>query len=127
MGVVSVRYLHRDEPTAGEKNTAAGEKNTAAGEESGAAVGAFLKNIPQKKYTKWLDYDKIKQTVRIRTRQAGRLSAVVYANGRDKTVNALYDQMRRSRDAAEQMPVLCRRGSLCAVGTGRQNQRDIIR
>ena len=71
MGVVSVRYLQRDEPTAGEKNTAAGEKNTAAGEESGAAVGAFLKNIPQKKYTKWLDYDKIIQSVVFRTRRSG--------------------------------------------------------
>ena len=64
MGVVSVRYLQRDEPTAG-------EKNTAAGEESGAAVDAFLKNIPQKKYTKWLDYDKIIQSVVFRTRRSG--------------------------------------------------------
>ena len=59
MGVVSVRYLQWGELTAGEKNTvageknaAAGEKNTAAGKESSAAAGAFLKNIPQKKYTK---------------------------------------------------------------------------
>ncbi len=71
MGVVSVRYLQRDEPTSGEKNTAVGEKNTAAGEESGAAVGAFLKNIPQKNYTKWLDYDKIIQSVVFRTRRSG--------------------------------------------------------
>lgn len=85
MGVVSVRYLQRDELTAGEKkaaaggkNTAAGEKKaaagekiTAAGEESSAAAGAFLKNIPQKKYTKWLDYDKIIQSVVFRTRRSG--------------------------------------------------------
>ena len=71
MGVVSVRYLQRDELTAGEKNTAAGEKNAAAGEESSAAAGAFLKNIPQKKYTKWLDYDKIIQSVVFRTRRSG--------------------------------------------------------
>ena len=92
MGVVSVRYLQRDELTAGEKNAAAGgkntaaggkntaageknaaagEKNTAAGEESSAAAGAFLKNIPQKKYTKWLDYDKIIQSVVFRTRRSG--------------------------------------------------------
>ena len=85
IGVVSVRYLQRDELTAGEKkaaaggkNTAAGEKkaaagekNTAAGEESSAAAGAFLKNIPQKKYTKWLDYDKIIQSVVFRTRRSG--------------------------------------------------------
>ena len=85
IGVVSVRYLQRDELTAGEKNaaaggkntaageknTAAGEKNAAAGEESSAAAGAFLKNIPQKKYTKWLDYDKIIQSVVFRTRRSG--------------------------------------------------------
>ena len=57
MGVVSVRYLQRDELT--------------AGEESSAAAGAFLKNIPQKKYTKWLDYDKIIQSVVFRTRRSG--------------------------------------------------------
>ena len=71
MGVVSVRYLQRDELTAGEKKAAAGGKNTAAGEESSAAAGAFLKNIPQKKYTKWLDYDKIIQSVVFRTRRSG--------------------------------------------------------
>ena len=64
MGVVSVRYLQWDELTAG-------EKNTAAGEESSASAGAFLKNIPQKKYTKWLDYDKIIQSVVFRTRRSG--------------------------------------------------------
>ena len=31
----------------------------------------FKKNIPQKKYTKWLDYDKIKDNIVIRTRKAG--------------------------------------------------------
>lgn len=71
MGVVSVRYLQRDELTAGEKKAAAGEKNAAAGEENSAAAGAFLKNIPQKKYTKWLDYDKIIQSVVFRTRRSG--------------------------------------------------------
>ena len=92
IGVVSVRYLQRDELTAGEKNTvagkkntaagekkaaagekntAAGEKNAAAGEENSAAAGVFLKNIPQKKYTKWLDYDKIIQSVVFRTRRSG--------------------------------------------------------
>ena len=71
MGVVSVRYLQRGELPAGEKNTAAGEKNAAAGEENSVAAGAFLKNIPQKKYTKWLDYDKIIQSVVFRTRRSG--------------------------------------------------------
>ena len=33
--------------------------------------GDILKNIPQKKYTKWLDYDTIKNSIVIRTRKEG--------------------------------------------------------
>lgn len=32
---------------------------------------AIQKNIPQKKYTKWLDYDKIKNSIVVRTRKPG--------------------------------------------------------
>ena len=30
-----------------------------------------MENIPQKKYTKWIDYDKIKNSIVIRTRRQG--------------------------------------------------------
>jgi tRNA(Ile)-lysidine synthase len=30
-----------------------------------------LENFPQKKYTKWFDYDKIKRSISIRTRKSG--------------------------------------------------------
>lgn len=33
--------------------------------------GAFFKNIPEKKYTKWLDYDKILKSAVFRTRRTG--------------------------------------------------------
>lgn len=33
--------------------------------------GSDLQNIPQKKYTKWIDYDKIKDNVVVRTRKSG--------------------------------------------------------
>ena len=50
MGVVSVRYLQRDEPTAGEKIPTAGEKITAAGEEAALSCWCFLKISLQKVY-----------------------------------------------------------------------------
>ena len=34
-------------------------------------IGADMQNIPQKKYTKWIDYDKIKNSIVIRTRRPG--------------------------------------------------------
>mgnify|MGYP001127283707 FL=1 len=34
-------------------------------------IGADMQNIPQKKYTKWIDYDKIKNSIVIRTRRQG--------------------------------------------------------
>ena len=48
MGVVSVRYLQRDEPTAGEKNTAAGEKKYCGRRGKRRCCWCFFKNIPQK-------------------------------------------------------------------------------
>lgn len=39
--------------------------------EKGAENADFLKNIPQKKYTKWFDYDKIIQSAVFRTRRGG--------------------------------------------------------
>lgn len=34
-------------------------------------IGADMQNIPQNKYTKWIDYDKIKNSIVIRTRRQG--------------------------------------------------------
>jgi tRNA(Ile)-lysidine synthase len=47
------------------------------------------KNIPQKKYTKWLDYDKIKNSIAIRKRRAGDYLTVNTSNQR-KTLKSYF-------------------------------------
>lgn len=46
-----------------------------------AASGEIQKNIPQKKYTKWLDYDKIKNSIVVRTRKTGDYLTIDTAGG----------------------------------------------
>lgn len=52
--------------------------------------GNFEK-IPQKTYTKWFDYDKIKDTVRVRTRRPGDYFQVDGSGGHKKLKNFLID------------------------------------
>ena len=51
--------------------------------------GIDFKNIPQKKYTKWFDYDKIRGSIVIRTRKAGDYLTVNAENQR-KTLKAYF-------------------------------------
>ncbi|MDE5699229.1 MAG: tRNA lysidine(34) synthetase TilS [Lachnospiraceae bacterium] len=51
--------------------------------------GIDFKNIPQKKYTKWFDYDKIERSIAIRTRRPGDYLTVNAANQR-KTLKAYF-------------------------------------
>ena len=57
--------------------------------------------IPQKKYTKWLDYDKMKTGLVVRTRKAGDYLVVNSSGGRKKLKDYLIDQKipRRERDS----------------------------
>lgn len=50
------------------------------------------KNIPQKKYTKWLDYDKIKNSIVVRTRKAGDYLTIDLPSGelRKKTLKSYF-------------------------------------
>ena len=50
------------------------------------------KNIPQKKYTKWLDYDKIKNSIVIRTRKEGDYLTIDMSGGelRKKTLKSYF-------------------------------------
>lgn len=47
------------------------EQGSGAGDENGNELSRFLQNIPQKKYTKWFDYDKIIESATFRTRRKG--------------------------------------------------------
>ncbi len=53
--------------------------------------------VPQKKYTKWFDYDKINGTAVIRTRRSGDFIAVNAAGGRKKLSDYFTDQKVPSR------------------------------
>lgn len=55
-------------------------------------AGEIWKNIPQKKYTKWLDYDKIKNSIVIRTRKEGDYLTIDMPDGkiRKKTLKSYF-------------------------------------
>ncbi len=59
-----------------------------------------FQQVPQKRYTKWLNYDKIKNTVKVRTRQPGDYLAVNASGGRKKLKDYFIDckTPRRQRD-----------------------------
>lgn len=50
------------------------------------------KNIPQKKYTKWLDYDRIKNSIVVRTRKEGDYLTIDMPDGaiRKKTLKSYF-------------------------------------
>jgi tRNA(Ile)-lysidine synthase len=60
----------------------------------------FYQQIPQKKYTKWFDYDKIKSNVLVRTRCPGDYLQIGAFGGRKKLKNFFVDEKvpQRRRD-----------------------------
>jgi len=56
------------------------------------AAEELKKNIPQKKYTKWLDYDRIRDNIVIRTRKAGDYLTIDASDGeiRKKTLKSYF-------------------------------------
>ena len=64
--------------------------------------GIDFKNIPQKKYTKWFDYDKIKGNIVIRTRRAGDYLTVNAMNQR-KTLKAYFIDHKIPQEERDQI------------------------
>jgi len=60
--------------------------------------------IPEKKYTKWFDYDRIKGTLCVRTRQAG--DYFTLKGGKKKTVKAYMIDEKIPRAMRDRMPLL---------------------
>ena len=60
--------------------------------------------IPQNRYTKWFDYDKIKGTLTVRTRQTG--DYITLKDGRRKTVKAYMIDEKIPRDQRDQITLL---------------------
>ena len=67
-----------------------------------------LQNIPQKKYTKWFDYDKIKDNIVIRTRQKGDFLTINSGNQK-KTLKSYFIDEKVPRQL---------RDSICLVAEG---------
>ena len=61
-----------------------------------------LQNIPQKKYTKWFDYDKMKDSIVIRTRQKGDFLTVNSMNQR-KTLKSYFIDKKVPRELRDQI------------------------
>ena len=61
-----------------------------------------LQNIPQKKYTKWFDYDKMKDSIVIRTRQNGDFLTVNSMNQR-KTLKSYFIDKKVPRELRDQI------------------------
>ncbi len=61
-----------------------------------------LQNIPQKKYTKWFDYDKMKDSIVIRTRQNGDFLTINSMNQR-KTLKSYFIDKKVPRELRDQI------------------------
>ena len=62
------------------------------------------KEIPQNQYTKWFDYDKIKDTLSVRTRQTG--DYIMLKDGKRKTVKAYMIDEKIPRQERDRIPLL---------------------
>ena len=78
--------------------------------------------IEEKKYTKWLDYDKIKKNPCIRTRRTGDYM-IINAQGNTKKLNRCMIDAKIPADQREKIPlVVCENEVLWMVGS-RMNER----
>ena len=77
--------------------------------------------IPQNRYTKWFDYDKIKGTLTVRTRQTG--DYITLKDGRRKTVKAYMIDEKIPSEYRDSIPLIaCGKEILWMVGS-RMNER----
>ena len=60
--------------------------------------------IPQNRYTKWFDYDRIKGTLTVRTRQTG--DYITLKDGRKKTVKAYMIDEKIPRELRDRVTLL---------------------
>lgn len=65
-------------------------------------IGTDLENIPQKKYTKWIDYDKIENSIVIRTRRQGDYLTVNAMNQR-KTLKTYFIDRKIPQEERERI------------------------
>ncbi|MFR6590933.1 MAG: tRNA lysidine(34) synthetase TilS [Gallintestinimicrobium sp.] len=98
-------------------------KNTASGEKYCGRRGkrrccwCFFKKYPSKKYTKWLDYDKIIQSVVFRTRRSG--DYLTIDDNFSKKLKEIYDRRKIPANERNSMMVLADGNHIIWVPGGR--------
>ena len=78
------------------------ERNT----EEGFIEGGFIEEIPEKMYTKWLNYDKIKSNLVLRFRKTGDYLVIHEQGGKKKLKDFFIDQ-KIPKEKRDQIPLLC--------------------
>lgn len=89
--------------------------------------------IPEKKYTKWLDYDKIKNKLSVRTRRPGDFLVIDRKGNRKKLNRCMIDE-KIPREKREEIPLLTCEGEVLWIIGGRiseeykitQNTRKVL-
>lgn len=79
-------------------------------------------NIPQKTYTKWIDYDKIVKSLVLRTRRQGDYMQVFAGGGRKSLKSYLIDE-KIPRAERDRMPLLADGGHIVWAIGGRLSER----
>ena len=70
----------------------------------GSILGEKTGKIPEKKYTKWFDYDRIKGTLSVRTRKTG--DYFMLKDGSRKTVKAFMIDAKIPRGERDRVPLV---------------------
>ena len=83
-------------------------------------------DIPQKEYTKWLDYDKIKQCLAVRFRREGDWMTTLKDGGRKKLKGILIDS-KIPRHLRDRIPLLASGPEIWWITGGRISERAKIR
>ena len=78
--------------------------------------------ICEKKYTKWLDYDKIKYDVSIRTRKSGDY-LIVNSEGRHKKLTRCMIDEKIPREKRDEIPLAAAGSEILWIVGGRMNER----
>ncbi|MDE7205563.1 MAG: tRNA lysidine(34) synthetase TilS [Lachnospiraceae bacterium] len=83
--------------------------------------GENRKNIPQKKYTKWLDYDKIKNSIVIRTRREGDYLTIDMSSGelRKKTLKSYFIDNKVPKEQRNELALVTEESHVLWIVGGR--------
>ena len=84
--------------------------------------GVCLKKIEEKKYTKWFDYDKIKNSPCVRTRRQGDYLTVNSEGGRKK-LNRIFIDEKIPAEMRDRLPVVAAGSEILWIPGGRMNEK----